>query len=136
MTPDLDLFRPNRRERRKHRNLDVQLPQFFAAHCWKSRIAQRCARGTTHCSVSQRLITFGRAYAPPQLTLHVQRDEHTSPLAKNSLIWNCFRKFPADDRLDNRLARQNQQILTINLREVRHPVTSCGFPACSAAAAA
>src|ERR1700686_5836131 len=136
MTSDLDLFRPNRSERRKHRNLDVQFSQFFAAHRWKSRIAQSCARGTTHRSVSQRLITFGRAYAPPQLSLHVQRDEHTSALAKNSLTWNCLRKFPAGNRLYNRLARQNQQILTINLREVRHPVTSCGFPACSAAAAA
>src|ERR1700692_1448200 len=136
MTPDLDLFRPNRREWRKHRNLNVQLPQFSAAHCWKSRVAQRCARCTTHRSVSQRLITFGRADATPQLTLHVQRDEHTSPLAKNSLIWNCLQKFPAGDRLYNRLAGQNQQILTINVREVRHPVTSCGFPACSAAAAA
>src|SRR6202162_4116512 len=125
MTPDLDLFRTNRCERRKHRNLNVQLPQFFAAHCWKSRIAQRCACCTTHRSVSQRLTTFGRAYAPPPLTLHVQRDEHTSPLAKNSLIWNCLREFPAGDRLYNRFARQKQQILTLNLREERDPVCFC-----------
>ena len=89
---DLNLFRSNRLRRRKNRNLDSELFEFFLAQRRKPRVAKGRTGGTLHDAFPKGLFVFNHSNATAQASANVQGHKNTVPLAKNSMFGDFRRK--------------------------------------------
>jgi hypothetical protein len=126
MTSDLNLFRLDWRRRRKNRNFNVELLEFFQTQGRKPRIAKGRTGGTPPNALPKGLFAFNDSDAAAQASADVQCYKNAAPLAENSMFGDIRRKLRPGDGFDNRLARPLQQRSAVFFRGEQHPGISCG----------
>jgi hypothetical protein len=93
VTANFDFFGANRGRRRKQRNFNLQIRDFFGADGRETRVVQSSARGAVGNACAQGFLSLNDADASAQFSLNVKRYEDSADLRKNGdgrRSWICI----------------------------------------------